>query len=303
MRRNRSRPNDDREIPMWLRAAGVAGTLLALIVLENRRPLRRGKHEPVLRRNVRNMAVAAMSAAAVQVAEMPVTSRLTGFVTAHRLGLVQRLPLPGWLRTLLACLLLDYTLYIWHVLTHKLPFLWRFHRVHHADLDMDSTTGIRFHFGEISISVLWRAAQVLLIGVSARALSIWNTLLLMGVIFHHSNLRLPRRIERLVEPFVVTPRMHGIHHSIVPDEINSNWSSGLTIWDWLHGTYRQNVPQEQITIGVPDLRRPDQVTLPRLVKMPIESAPPPEDWPVEREGLIQDGSPLAMEGDVKDRAR
>jgi sterol desaturase/sphingolipid hydroxylase (fatty acid hydroxylase superfamily) len=295
-----SRRQDDHEIPMWLRAAGVAGTLLALIVLENRRPLRRQKNEPVLRRNVRNMAMAAMSAAAVQVAEMPITSRLTGFVTVRRFGLVQRLPVPNWLRTLLACLLLDYTLYVWHVLTHKVPLLWRFHRVHHADLDMDSTTGVRFHFGEITISVLWRAAQVLLIGVSARALSIWNTLLLMGVIFHHSNLRLPRRIERLVEPLVVTPRMHGIHHSIVPEEINSNWSSGLTVWDWLHGTFRQDVPQEKITIGVPDLRRQEQVTLPHLVTMPLENARPPQKWPMERRPLTAGAK---LEGEVRDWPR
>jgi sterol desaturase/sphingolipid hydroxylase (fatty acid hydroxylase superfamily) len=277
------RPNKpDREIPMWLRAAGVGGALLALILLENRRPLRRDCHESTLRRNLRNVAVAAMSAAAVQVVEMPVTSRLTRLVTRKRIGLVQHLPLPEWLRTFLACLLLDYTLYIWHVLTHKVPFLWRFHRVHHADLDMDSTTGIRFHFGEISISVLWRAVQVVVIGVSARALSIWNTLLLIGVMFHHSNLRLPRRIERMVERFFVTPRMHGIHHSVVPDEVNSNWSSGLTIWDLIHRTYRQDVPQDQITIGVPELRRPDQVTLPRLVVMPLDDAAPPDDWPVSR---------------------
>jgi sterol desaturase/sphingolipid hydroxylase (fatty acid hydroxylase superfamily) len=272
----------DREIPMWLRAAGVGGALAALILLENHRPLRRDRHESTLRRNLRNMAVAAMSAAAVQVVEMPVTSRLTRLVTRKRLGVVQRLPLPEWMRTVLACLLLDYTLYIWHVLTHKVPFLWRFHRVHHADLDMDSTTGIRFHFGEISLSVLWRAVQVVVIGPSARALSIWNTLLLIGVMFHHSNLWLPRRIERMVERVMVTPRMHGIHHSVVPDEVNSNWSSGLTIWDLIHRTYRQDVSQDEITIGVPELRRPEQVTLPRLVVMPLEGAAPPDDWAVSR---------------------
>jgi sterol desaturase/sphingolipid hydroxylase (fatty acid hydroxylase superfamily) len=226
--------------------------------------------------------VAAMSAAAVQVVEMPVTSRLTRLVTRKRIGLVQRLPLPECMRTFLACLLLDYTLYLWHVLTHKVPFLWRFHRVHHADLDMDSTTGIRFHFGEISLSVLWRAAHVVVLGVSARALSIWNTMLLIGVMFHHSNLRLPRRIERMLERIIVTPRMHGIHHSIVPDEVNSNWSSGLTIWDLIHRTYRQDVPQDEITIGVPELRRPEQVTLPRLVVMPLEGAAPPDNWRVSR---------------------
>lgn len=260
---------ESRPIASWISAIAVIGTLAALVVAERRRPLRCLMHEPKPRRNARNLAVAALAAAAIQHAERPVTSRLTALVSRRRVGFVSRLNLPETARTATACVLLDYTLYLWHVLTHRIPFLWRFHRVHHADLDMDASTAIRFHFGEILASVAWRAVQIVLIGVTPRALSIWNTLLMVEVMFHHSNVQLSHRMERRLGKVIVTPRMHGIHHSIRQAEQDSNWSSGLTLWDWLHGTLRRDVPQEQITIGVAELRDPAQVTLPKLLAMPF----------------------------------
>ena len=155
----------------------------------------------------------------------------------------------------------------------RVPALWRFHVVHHADLDLDASTALRFHFGELALSVPWRAAQIIGISVSPRALSIWQTGLMLAIIFHHSNIRLPLEVERWISPVVVTPRMHGIHHSIVPAESDSNWSSGLAVWDWLHGTVRLNVPQEAVEIGVEAYRSPQDVTLPALIKMPFGSQP------------------------------
>ena len=171
-------------------------------------------------------------------------------------------------------LLMDYTLYVWHVLTHRVPTLWRFHAVHHIDLDLDASTAVRFHFGELTLSTPWRVAQVVVIGTSPLALSIWQTGLLMSILFHHSNVELPLRLERRVGRVFVTPRMHGIHHSQVRDETDSNWSSGLTLWDWLHGTLRLNVPQRAITIGVPAFQDPDDVTLPKMVALPFVPQPP-----------------------------
>src|SRR3954463_5472354 len=155
------------------------------------------------------------------------------------------------------------------MLTHRVPALWRFHQVHHCDLDMDASTALRFHFAEMAISVPYRAAQVALIGVAPRPLSIWQTFLFVSILFHHSNLRLPLWLERRLAPLIVTPRMHGIHHSIIEEETNSNWSSGLTLWDRLHGTLRLDVPQSEIEIGVAAYRDPEQVTVPRLVEMPF----------------------------------
>jgi sterol desaturase/sphingolipid hydroxylase (fatty acid hydroxylase superfamily) len=225
-----------------LSALLVGGAFCGLLWLERRRPLRRSV-EPKVRRNARNLAVAALSAAAIQVAEKPVTQPLTALVERRRWGLLNRLSLPIWLEVPLAVVLLDYTLYLWHVLVHKVPWLWRFHQPHHVDLDMDASTALRFHFAEMVVSVPWRAAQVVVIGVSPLALSVWQTATLVEILFQHSNVDLPIEVERWLCRLVVTPRMHGIHHSIVPEETDSNWSSGLTLWDWLHGTLRLNVPQ------------------------------------------------------------
>jgi sterol desaturase/sphingolipid hydroxylase (fatty acid hydroxylase superfamily) len=183
--------------------------------------------------------------------------------------------------------LLDYTLYVWHVLTHRVPWLWRMHVVHHADLDLDVSTAVRFHCAEMIVSVAWRAGQVVLIGVSPLALSVWQTLVLLSVLFHHSNVRLPIATERWLNRFIVTPRMHGIHHSVIEDETNSNWSSGLTIWDRLHGTLRLGVPQENILIGVPAYRRPDEVTLGKLVTMPFVTQRPTWQFPDGRQSVIR----------------
>lgn len=252
----------------------IGGAFGALVWLERRRPLRRCM-ESKLRRQGRNFAVAALSAATVQLTERPVTAPLTQFVQCRRWGLLKQLDLPVWLETTLAVALLDYTLYLWHILLHRVPLLWRFHKPHHVDLDMDASTALRFHFGEMVLSVPWRAAQIVLIGVSPSALSVWQLATLLEVMFQHSNVEVPIEWERWLCRLVVTPRMHGIHHSIVGDETGSNWSSGLTVWDWLHGTLRLNVPQQEITIGVPAYLDPEQVTLPKVLSLPFESLP---DW-------------------------
>ncbi|MBO0700492.1 MAG: sterol desaturase family protein [Zavarzinella sp.] len=256
---------------MGLLLAGAA--FAALYWLERRRPLR-GEVEPKPRRTFRNLAVAALSAVTVQAAEQPVAKPLAELVERRRWGLVQQLGLPGWLKTLLAVVLMDYTLYMWHILTHKVPVLWRCHRPHHVDLDLDASTALRFHFAEIALSVPWRSAQVAVIGVSPRALALWQKLTLAEIVFHHSNLDVSPELDRWLSRFVVTPRLHGIHHSIREVEQNSNWSSGLTVWDWLHGTLRRDVPQEHIVIGDPAYRDPADVTLPDVLAMPFEPQRP-----------------------------
>lgn len=262
-----------RNVPTWVSAPLVLGAFGALLWLERRRPLRRAI-EPKLTREARNLAVAAVSAAALQLAERPVIEPLTALVERRRWGLLKRVRLPVWLEVALAIVLLDYTLYLWHVLTHRLPFLWRFHVVHHVDLDLDASTALRFHFAELALSVPWRAAQVSLLGVSPLSFSVWQTLLFLSIMFHHSNLRLPINFERRLNRLIVTPRMHGIHHSIVREETDSNWSSGLTLWDYLHGTLRLNVPQEEITIGVPAYRQPEEVGLLQILVMPLTAERP-----------------------------
>ena len=258
----------ERRIPGWVSAPLVVGAFVWLAWLERRRPLRRAV-EPKLPREARNLAAAVAGAAALAVAEQPVAERLCALVERRRWGLLKAAKLPAWAEVPLAVLLLDYTLYHWHVLTHRLPFLWRFHVVHHADLDLDASTALRFHFAELVLSVPWRAGQILAVGVSPLALSVWQTLLLLSVLFHHSNVRLPVAWERRLNRVVVTPRMHGIHHSAVKEETNSNWSSGLTVWDWLHGTLNLRVPQDGINVGVPAYRDPREVGLLGILKLPF----------------------------------
>lgn len=218
----------------------------------------------------RNATIGGIGAVAIQLCELPVVMPLARHVERRGWGLLPRLPIPAAVKTALAIAALDYTLYVWHVLVHRVPALWRFHRVHHADLDLDTSTAIRFHFGELIASVPWRAAQVAVLGVGPATLQLWQSLTLMSVMFHHSNARLPAHVERRVSYLLVTPRMHGIHHSKAEDESNSNWSSGLSVWDRLHGTFRADVPQEAIAIGVPMLDTPDDVTLRRMLIAPAD---------------------------------
>jgi len=144
-------------------------------------------------------------------------------------NLLQAFSIPEPAKTLLAVALMDYTLYLWHILTHKNAKLWKFHVVHHIDLDLVASTVLRFHFGELFISVALRTIQVLLLGIGPQALRTWQTFLMLCILFHHSNIRLPKTFEKQLSKLIVTPRLHGVHHSIVPEEVNSNWSSGLTI--------------------------------------------------------------------------
>jgi sterol desaturase/sphingolipid hydroxylase (fatty acid hydroxylase superfamily) len=246
----------------------LGGLFLALTLFERRRPLR-ATHEPGLRRLPRNLAVAGLAAITVSLVERPIVAPLARMVARRRWGLLFCGRLPGAIHAALAVLLLDYTLYLWHGLVHRVPWLWRFHLVHHVDLDLDASTAIRFHFGELALSVPWRAAQILAIGVTPGALRAWQDLVLASVMFHHSNVRLPLAVERFLGWLIVTPRMHGIHHSIVPDEAGSNWSSGFALWDRIHGTLRLNVPQREIAIGVPAYRDPEDVVLPKILEMPF----------------------------------
>lgn len=228
----------------------LAGTFLSLLWLERRRPLR-DRVEPQKARFARNLATGATAALVVATAEAPVTNYLAREVERRRFGLVPRLGLSEGTRRLLSLVLLDYTLYLWHILLHRLPTLWRWHQVHHRDADLDVSTALRFHAMELVWSVPWRMAQVMLIGVPPRTLSLWGRLTLAEVMFHHSNLRLPDRLERLLSPVVVTPARHGIHHANVAQLQHSNFSSGLSVWDRLHGTACRGVAQERITVGLP----------------------------------------------------
>jgi sterol desaturase/sphingolipid hydroxylase (fatty acid hydroxylase superfamily) len=250
----------------WPLVFGLAAG--ALFLAERRRPLR-ARRDPAPTRVPRNLTIGLLAAATTAASEIPIVGPVQRFAARNRLGLVRRLPLPPALRVVLGFVLLDYTLYLWHWLNHRVPALWRFHAVHHVDLDLDSTTGIRFHFGELTLAAGFRAAQILLIGVDEKTLRAWQRLLLASVIFHHSNLELPPAVEDRLRLVLVTPRMHGIHHSRRAEETNTNYSSLLSWWDALHRSLRLDVPQSAITIGVEGFLDPGAVTLARSLTLPF----------------------------------
>ncbi len=258
----RSRP------PNWLLPGVVLVAAAAILVAERRSPQRRRTQaEPA--RTVRNLMLGALSMAVVSTVERPLVQPLAQRAAGRRQGLAQRLPGPAWMRDALAFLAMDYTIYIWHVLTHKVPALWRLHLVHHVDLDMDASTALRFHAADMLVSVPWRAAQVALVGASPRALRLWQAFFFASVLFHHSNLRLPPGWERRLARVLTTPGMHGVHHSTVRSETDSNWSSGLSLWDHLHRTFRGDVAPGEIQVGVPGYRDPAAIRLRPTLAMPF----------------------------------
>ena len=268
-------------MPRRLKWVAFGMAVGALFVLERLRPLRPQK-EPGPSRIGRNLIIGLLGAATTAAGELPVVAPAQRLAERRSLGLLQSMPLrrlPRVFRFVLGFLLLDYTLYLWHWLNHRVPGLWRFHAVHHLDLDLDSTTGLRFHFGELALAAGFRAAQVLLIGVDRGTLRAWQQMLLPSVVFHHSNLELPIEVEQAMQTVFVTPRMHAIHHSTNGDETNTNYSSLLSWWDRMHGSLRVDVPQASITIGVDGCLQPEDVTLERSLTLPLRSTHVPVRTP------------------------
>jgi len=167
-------------------------------------------------------------------------------------GLFQYLSLSHWLTVILAILCLDFSIYLHHRLFHHLPFLWRLHRVHHTDLDLDVTTGLRFHPLEILLSMVYKLGFVLGLGIPVVSVLIFEVLLNATSLFNHGNVMLPGQLERLLRLFVVTPDMHRIHHSTLPTETNRNFGFNLPWWDYLLGTYCHcpAVSDKEMAIGL-----------------------------------------------------
>jgi sterol desaturase/sphingolipid hydroxylase (fatty acid hydroxylase superfamily) len=232
-------------------AGAVIGAFaLSLFLLERFIPLRRVKR-PLLGRLTVNLSFAAVAFVTVSLTVRPAAEAMLGWTGHSGFGLAQLAAIPSVLRPLLAFLLMDLTFYWWHRANHRIPLLWRFHNVHHLDPDMDVSTAFRFHFGELAFSSAFRVAQIGLIGPSLGSYLFYEAVFQAGTLFQHSNLRLPIGSERLLVRLLVTPRMHGIHHSQVPGETNSNYATLFSFWDRLHRTLRLNIPQSEIDIGIP----------------------------------------------------
>ena len=189
----------------------------------------------------------------------------------HGLGLFNVLPLPAWIGVVASVILLDLAIYFQHVLFHAVPVLWRLHRMHHADLDIDVTTGLRFHPLEILLSMVIKLAVVVALGAPAVAVLLFEVLLNATSMFNHSNVRIPEVFDVVLRWLVVTPDMHRVHHSILIRETNSNFGFNLPWWDRLFGTYRAQpaAGHEAMTIGIEQFRDPRELGLDRMLLQPF----------------------------------
>jgi len=246
----------------------IAGLFATLFLLERWFPLRRNR-TPLVPGVLLNLAVSALAFLTAFLAVRPSALRTLEWSSKQSFGLFHFVSLPSWLELVLGFLLLDLSFYYWHLLNHKIPLLWRFHNVHHIDPDLDVSTAFRFHFGEVLCSTLFRVVQVGLLGMSFLTFFIYELVFQANTLLHHSNLRLPIRIERLLNVIFVTPRMHGIHHSQVRLETNSNFGVVFCWWDRLHRTLGLNIPQSQIEIGIPGYTLPQDNRLSHSLVLPF----------------------------------
>lgn len=256
--------------PTGLRGLAGFGGLLLFMAIENLFPFRK-RVDPILRHYGVNLLISGVNAAIVGIAFGGAIASYARFLEAQRFGLLHLFPVgPGW-NIALSILYFDFTTYLWHIAYHRVPLLWRLHRVHHTDRDLDVTSGSRFHLGEIVLSILFRLAVTALWGPAVISILIFEGALLAAAQFQHSNFRIPGPLEPALRLVFATPDMHRAHHSDRPEETNSNFSTIFSFWDRLLGTYRI-VPQESIVIGLREYSRPEERTLARLIRMPFGPA-------------------------------
>jgi sterol desaturase/sphingolipid hydroxylase (fatty acid hydroxylase superfamily) len=246
----------------------LACVFLALLWLQWRVPLRR-QHFSALHRLVRNFVLSIPGFAIVRLAMLPIPLAVATWAQDRHIGLLNWVAPPGWAACIATFLLMDYAYWWWHWANHMVPVFWRFHNVHHTDLDLDVSTAARFHFGEMVFSVAFLSLAVVIFGIAPMLLLFFFITFETATLFHHSNWRLPIQLERGLNLIVVTPRMHGIHHSIVQRETNSNWGTIFCWWDKLHRTLRRDVPQDAVTIGVAAYRDEHELTLGHLFVLPF----------------------------------
>ncbi len=193
----------------------------------------------------------------------------------HNWGLLNNWDLPYWVSVLLGVMFLDFIIYLQHVMVHSVPMLWTFHMMHHADLDFDVTTGLRFHPVEIIVSMGIKIATVAFLGPPVIAVLIFEIVLNATSMFNHGNIRLPLNADKVLRRFVVTPDMHRVHHSVIIRETNSNFGFNFPWWDHIFGTYRPQpaMGHEGMTIGLSQFRDKKRLTLPWMLALPFTGDP------------------------------
>lgn len=253
-----------------VRLVAFIGVFAAMAAWEVLAP-RRERFVPRLRRWPSNLGVLAVDVLAVRLLFRSAAVGVALYGEARGWGLLNAAAVPHWAAVAVSVLALDLAIYAQHVVFHYVPWLWRLHRMHHADLDFDVTTALRFHPIEILLSMGIKAVVVLVLGAPALGVLIFEVLLNATAMFNHGNVAMPSGLDRVVRWFVVTPDMHRVHHSIAKAETNSNFGFNLPWWDRLFGTYRAQpeAGHAAMTIGIDRFRDPGELRLDRLLTQPF----------------------------------
>ena len=253
-----------------IRLGAFASVLLVMAAWEGLAP-RRPQAIGRLRRWPSNLGIVVLNTALVRLIFPVAAVGMAALAETRGWGLFQSLGAPPWLIVVVSVIALDLAIYLQHVMFHAVPVLWRLHRMHHADLEFDVTTGLRFHPIEIVLSMGLKLGVVAALGTPAVAVLIFEVLLNATSMFNHGNVRLPARLDRMLRWIVVTPEMHRVHHSIVPRETNSNFGFNAPWWDRLFGTYcaQPTGGHEKMTIGIEQFRDPRELRLDRMLLQPF----------------------------------
>jgi sterol desaturase/sphingolipid hydroxylase (fatty acid hydroxylase superfamily) len=275
-----------------LRFGSFIGIFVAVAALELVLP-RRPKDQPVGRRWLVNLGLLLVDVAAQRLTVGAAAFAAALWAEQRGVGLFHLLAWPGWLAGVLGFLALDAAIWLQHVATHKVPVLWRLHQVHHADLDVDLTTGIRFHPVEIVLSALYKAALVVALGIDPWVVLLFEAVLNASAVFTHGNVALPERLDTALRWLVCTPDMHRVHHSTDRAETDSNYGFFLSVWDRLFRTMRHAPAKGQlgVELGLPPYRDPGRLGLGSLLAMPFRhpattrraaaAVPPPRPGPAQ----------------------
>ncbi len=251
-----------------IRLMAFWGGFFFFLLLEYVRPYRNPTVAKA-KRVMTNISLAIINSAILTILFAAATANEAAYVTEHRVGLLNMVALPLWANVTLTVLVMDFMLYVWHMLNHKVPLFWRFHRVHHSDINMDVSTASRFHIGELSISAVIKLGLIYFLGAGMVGVIIFESLLVLAAQFQHSSLRVPKSLESVFWTVFVPPSMHRIHHSVKVFERDTNYGTILSVWDRMLGTLVRDVSQETIVIGVGPYREPDKLGLPTLILMPF----------------------------------
>jgi len=249
----------------------ISGGVVFFLILEIIIPY---KENPVskARRWLNNLGLGIMNIAVVQILFASLIISTSVYVSDKQIGLLNLMEIPGWLKIIDTIILMDLVMYLWHIMTHRVPLLWRFHRVHHTDLDVDVSTTVRFHIGEVVLQALVLIGTAYFIGADFIGVLVFECLFLLSDLFRHSRVRLPSWFENAYWVFFVPPSMHRIHHSVDLEERNTNFGTIFSIWDRFLGTLLTGINQNQIWTGVDGHIQEKKLEIYHLMWMPFMPA-------------------------------